>query len=246
MVEGRDDRLFFERFTSEQKCAIDVATGKENVCSVIEILEKDNFHGVLGIVDADFDRLTNGAIRSENILMSENHDLITMLMCSPALYDVTREFGSRRKIQAFGGDVLDALICRGLPVGYLRLYSIREGLGLKFSNLSYSAWIDTKTFKADTSKLIEEVKNRSQRHDLSSSVIATEIEALHKCQFNPYEICNGTDLVAILSLGLRRALGNNNSSQVTMDILKKSLRLAYSIREFSLSKLWRDIQCWEK
>ena len=54
VVEGRDDRLFMERFICHEICKIEVAEGKENVCEVLRILESDNFMGVLGLIDADF------------------------------------------------------------------------------------------------------------------------------------------------------------------------------------------------
>ena len=245
VVEGRDDRLFLESFISFCRCTIEVATGKGNVCDVIEILDEDSFDGVLGIIDADFDRLEGIPTRSVNLLMPESHDLITMLVRSPALDGVLRELGSRRKIESFGQNVLDALISRALPVGYLRMYSIREGLGLKFNGLNYSAWIDRASFVANTDELIEEVKNHSQRHDLCSSTLAAAIDELNSINYCPYEICNGTDLVEILSLGLRSALGNNNPSAVTGEVLKRSLRLGYSRQMFGSSRLKKDIEGWE-
>lgn len=246
VVEGRDDRLFMEGYTSSLSCQIDVADGKDNVRCVIDILDRHAVYGVLGIIDADFDRLLGSSKRSKNLIMPEGHDLITMLVSSRALDGVLREYGSRRKIQKFGGCILDALIERALPLGYLRLYSLQEGLDLKFSNVNYSAWIDNASFEANTTKLITEVKNRSQRHDLCSTTLAKVIKELHSCNHNPYEICNGTDLVEILSVGLRRALGNKKPSQVTGEVLKTSLRLEYSNQDFKLSKLSRDIQQWEK
>ena len=245
IVEGRDDRLFMQSFISPSKCTIIVAEGKQKVCDVINNLEKGNFDGVLGLIDADFDRIEGSTDRSQNLVMPEHHDLIMMLVSSPALDRILTELGSRNKLKAFEEDVLEALIDRALPVGYLRLYSMREELCLQFRGQKYSDWIDLTSFVANTEKLIETVKNYSQRHDLSSSVLADAIRELHGSQYNPYEICNGTDVIEILSIGLRRVLGNNNAKEVESESLKSSLRLAYSEQQFCSSDLMRDIEKWQ-
>lgn len=100
IVEGRDDRLFHEKFVDLDICNITVADGKEKVCEVIDILEKDKFPGVLGIVDSDFDRIESSDIKSPNIIFSDFHDLETMLINSNALDGVLVEYGSKKKSQA--------------------------------------------------------------------------------------------------------------------------------------------------
>ena len=245
IVEGRDDRLFMESFISPSKCTILVAEGKQKVCDVIDILEKGNFDGVLGLIDADFDRIEGIPDRSQNLVMPECHDLIMMLLRSPAFDQTLRELGSRPKLVVFKENVLDSLMNRALPVGYLRLYSLREELNLRFRNLNYSAWITRSSFVADTPTLIETVKNYSQRHDLSSTVLATAIEELRGSKYDPYEICNGTDVIEILSIGLRSVLGNKNAGEVGGELLKMSLRLAYSEQYFFSSRLRKDIEKWQ-
>ena len=245
VVEGRDDRLFMRNFTDRAACNIVVAEGKENVCKVIRILDDDNFTRVLSLVDADFDRVESIPSRGPNILMPEYHDLETMLLCSPALDRILIEFGSQTKLETFGEDVLDGLISRALPLGYLRLYSMRNELGLTFDGLNYSAWIDRASFHVHATRLINEVKNRSQRHDLSSNDLEVAIQEIKEADHDTREICTGTDLIEILSIGLRSKLGSNSTSVVNAEILRRSLRLAYTEQEFSMSNLGRDIANWE-
>ena len=245
IVEGRDDRLFMQAFISLSTCEIEVAQGKQNVCDVIDILDAANFDGVLGLIDADFDRIEGIPDRSHNLVMPECHDLIMMLVKSPALDRTLKEMESRPKLEAFKENVLEALIERALPVGYLRLYSLRERLDLRFRKLNYAAWISRSSFMADTPTLIETVKNHSQRHDLPSSVLASAIEELHGSKYDPYEICNGTDVIEILSIGLRKVLGNEKASAVKSESLKSYLRLAYSEQHFCSSNLKRDIEKWQ-
>lgn len=245
IVEGRDDRLFMASFISQSTCTIRVAQGKQNVCAVIDILDKDNFSGVLGLIDADLDRIEGSQKRSQNLVMPECHDLIMMLVSSPALDRVLTEVGSRKKLENFEGNVLEALIDRALPVGYLRLHSLREKLNLQFKGLSYSAWINRSSFAANTTELIRRVKNLSQRDDLSSRDLANAIAELDKSNYDPYEICNGTDVVEILSIGLRSVLGNGKAREVGVESLKSLLRVGYSVHHFRSSRLKKDIEKWQ-
>ena len=146
VVEGRDDRLFMERFTCPDECKIIVVQGKENVLDVIEILEDDEFVGALGLIDSDFDRIEEIRHPSINIVTPEFHDLETMMLCSPALDRVLIEFGNKTKLENVQKNTLNELIERALPVAYLRLYSVREQLCLKFSRLRYSTWINPSSF----------------------------------------------------------------------------------------------------
>ena len=157
IVEGRDDKLFMDGYISPENCRIVVAIGKQNVCDAIGILDDDGFDGALGMVDADFDRVEGIPDRSRNLVMPECHDLVTMLVRSPALARVLREFGSQDKLDSFGKSVLDALIEIALPIGYLRLHSLRDDLNLRFRGLDYARWIDARSFQspygqADTSR----------------------------------------------------------------------------------------------
>ena len=245
VVEGSDDRHFMEHFICSDCCEIVVAQGKQKVCDVIRILENDCFPGCLGLVDADLDRIEGSLDRGPNILMYECHDLETMLIFSPALDRILREFGSQKKLGKLGERVLDSLLARALPVGYLRWYSQRERLDLKFEDLNYSKWIQRTSLVFDIGNLIKEVKNTSQRHDLPSSLLRETMQELAEAKNDTCEICNGTDLIEILSMGLRGKFGNNNANDVKVSILKRSLRLAYSEREFLLSRLGQSIRTWE-
>ena len=245
IVEGRDDWLFMGRFIAPGTCEIRVAYGKQNVSDAIGILEGDQYDGVLGMIDADFDRIEGTPSRSQNVVMPECHDLFTMLVSSPALARVVREFGSPEKLDRLGKTALEALTEVALPIGYLRLHSQREGLNLRFRDLNYSRWIGLTSFQADTARLIEVVKSRSQKHDLSTDTIAKAIADLHDADYDPCEVCVGADLVEALSIGLRRALGSRRAADVRVDYLKSGLRLAYSDTEFRASTLMRDIEHWQ-
>ena len=211
----------------------------------MKLLEKENYQGIIGLVDADFERIDTQQNSITNSVMPQYHDLETMLICSLALDRVLVELGSQSKLDGFDENVLDALISRALPIGYLRLYSLRNALNLKFKDLNYSAWIDRKTFQVSITRLIKEVKNNSQRQDIPSDLLEKSIRELKDSRHDPREICNGTDLIEILCIGLKRKLGNGNDSTVNAAVLRQSLRLAYSDQDFWASPLREAISNWE-
>ena len=67
VVEGRDDRLFCERYIDD-RCGVVVAGGKEGVLEVIRILDDYGFAGALGMVDPDFDLIEGARFPSLNIV----------------------------------------------------------------------------------------------------------------------------------------------------------------------------------
>src|SRR6267142_3183576 len=165
IVEGSNDRLLYERFFDVQQCKFVVAEGKEKVCEVIRILDAGGFRGVLGIVDADFDLLDEIPASSLNVIRGDCHDLEAMLVRSPALDRVLREFGSEGKIQRFvaqaGAEIRHVLLTAATPLGYLRWHSLRSDLRLRFDGLLFPRFVDMARLTVDRAQLITTVKNHS-------------------------------------------------------------------------------------
>jgi hypothetical protein len=242
LVEGSSDKVFYERFIDKIVCQIVVMAGKVQVIGVLDILERASFDGVLGIIDADFDRLKCSVDESVNLLCTDTHDLETMLIDSPALDKVIAEFGSEDKIANLQLDVRTSLVEAGRSIGYLRWISQCDELNLTFSDLKFSKFIDEKTLQMNELALIQEVKNKSQAFSLKAEDLQRRIATENNKGFNPCEVCCGHDLVEILALGLRRTIG---TMSVDSDSLERSLRLAYEEVYFRKTQLWTNIRQWE-
>lgn len=251
VVEGRDDRLLYEKFSADpQQCRFVVAGNKERVCEVIRILDSDGFHGALGIVDADFDLLDGTSVSSSNIVRGDCHDIEAMLVRSPAFDKVLREFGSEDKIGKLitrtGTDIRNVLLAAASPLGYLRWHSQRSALQLRFEELQFAGFIDTRTLTVNRSALITTVKNNSQRHDLDADELGSAIRKMEGLKPDPWHLCNGHDLVSVVSFGLRRAIGSRVSRVVATEELERALRLAYEAVDFAASEIFQAIQEWER
>ena len=244
VVEGRDDRLFFEQFVDRRHCRVIVVDGKRNVGDVVGILEAARFPGVAGVVDADFDHIEGIGAASDNIIMLETVDLEALLIQSPSLDRVLVELGSMEKIAGFHASVRDVLVAAALPIGCLRLHSRRSDLNLTFDGLRYERCIEVASLRIDVLRLIREVQNRSQYFELPYQDVALDIDTINGSVEDPWLVCYGADMVEILAFGLRRTLGTNSAKAVEPKVVRRCLRLAYQCADLNDSRLGRDLRTW--
>ncbi|WP_341732813.1 DUF4435 domain-containing protein [Microcoleus sp. EPA2] len=246
IAEGDTDARVWKNLVDSTKCRVEIAHNKNNAVKVLNILERDNFAGVLGVVDADFDILEGTVPLSPNLLFTDTHDLETMLLKSPALEKVLLEHGSEDKIKGFGKDVRQTLLESARIIGYLRWASLKFDYCLRFEDLAFNKFINKETLALNESDLMKAVKNNSQQPGLNETEVKTKMDSLKTNAHDMWYICCGHDMIAILSIALCKALGSCNSKQVESNVLEKDLRLAYESGHFRLTKLYVSIQRWEQ
>ncbi|MGL5080845.1 MAG: DUF4435 domain-containing protein [Microcoleaceae cyanobacterium] len=249
LVEGCSDRIFYERFVDKLTCVLVSISGKPSsklrVIEVLCILEKSDFQGVLAIVDADFDHLEVSLHSSPNLIRTDTHDLETILLNSSALEKVIAEFGSEEKIAKFGRGVRTVLLEAGMPIGYLLWISQLDELNLTFDGITFSKFINDQTLQIDEFKLIQEVKNKSQAFVLKNEDLQQRLIKQKSDTRDPWQVCCGHDLVKILSLGLRKAIGSAKASDVEPNNLERILRLAYEETYFYKTQIYSSVCSWE-
>lgn len=250
IVEGQTaDLRVYKRLVDSERAQVTPAHNKDRAIAALKILEETDFAGVVAIIDADFWRLEGQQPTSLNLFITDTHDLETMLIESPALDKLLDEFGSEQKIARFTEnnktDVRQALLIAACPIGYLRWVSQRNNLSLKFEGIVFSRFIDDDTLHIDISDLIRVVKNKSNRHDLDANDLHDKIDRLTDPKHNSWDICCGHDLVYILSIGLSKVLGSNNSSEVKPEVLEKFLRTGYESAYFLSTQLYQSLREWE-
>jgi hypothetical protein len=245
LVEGRDDRLFYEKFVDLSRCSIVVAETKEDVAAVLKILDVGGFSGVVGLVDSDFEKVDGAGRATPNLIMTDLHDIECMMLRSSALQRMLGEYVSRQKLERFGRDVLGVLVAAASPIGSLRLHSARKGLALRFDGLRYARCVNRQTLEIDMDALVSEVKDRSNRPDIPNEALVAAIQAIGPTVQDVWQICVGTDLLGVLAIGLRHALGSNKSTDVEDQQLRRSLRLAYGDDDFAGTEVLRQLRAWE-
>ncbi len=246
IAEGDTDARVWKNLMDSTKCRVEIAHNKNNAIAVLNILEKDNFAGVFAIVDADFDILEETFPLSPNLLLTDTHDLETMLLKSPALEKVVTEHGSAEKIESFPQDIRQTLLQSAQIIGYLRGASLKFNYCLKFEGLAFKQFVDDRTLILNESKLIQTVKNNSQKPGLDEQEIRANMDSLKTDTQDMWYVCCGHDMISILSIALCKALGSCNSKQVEPNVLEQNLRLAYDSAHFRKTKLYIAIQTWEQ
>jgi 5S rRNA maturation endonuclease (ribonuclease M5) len=245
IVEGHSDKLIYERLVNKQEVRITIASGKNNAIKALSILEKENFCRVFAVIDADFSRIEQQIPDSNNLFLTDEHDLEMMLIKSAAFDKLLKERGSEEKIAAFSKDIRETLLKLGQEIGKLRLLSLRNELNLKFEGLNFSKFIDKKNLSIDIDKLIISIKNHSQKLSLDEQQIKQDLSVISDENHDPWQLCCGHDFIGILAIALCKVLGTWNANDVKTEVLERELRLAYELSYFYQTQIYQLMVNWQ-
>jgi hypothetical protein len=245
LVEGGSDAKFYRQLIDSDQCQLVVALNRDMAISVLEILQQAPSDDVVAIVDKDFDELNRTLPDRPNLFFTDTHDLETMLLKSPALEKLIGELGSKEKLAKFGHDVRSVLLTTGCSIGCLLWISIQDGLNLKFEGINFQKFIDKEMLTIDELELIEEVKRKSQKLNLKTSELHQHLTEKKTLSHDFWQVCRGHDLINILSIGLRHAIGTKNAKDVTAEILESNLRMCYEQIYFQTTQLHSSLCRWE-
>lgn len=249
IVEGDTDARVYKRFVDEADCKVIPAHNKDNAIDVLKILENESLEGILVIVDADFWHLEGIKANSENLFLTDTHDLETMIISSSEVREkILSECGSTNKMNQLRHPVIHLVLEATLPIGLFRWIasSSMDNLPLKFRDLPFENFVEIPKLKVNINKLLEEVKANSEEPEIDEKSIKNKIKSLKKENHDPWQVCSGHDMVQILAIGLRSVFGNRKMSKLTADILEQMLRVAYEYSHFQLTQLYQSIENWEK
>jgi hypothetical protein len=172
-----------------------------------------------------------------------------MMLRSGALDRLLNEFGATDRVESFAkqhGPLIGYTIARnGSLLGCLLLVSLQNDHGLSFEDLAFSHFVSPSSLQFDRAAMLSEVKNKSQKHALDWVTIEQDTLALDRQAHDPWQMCCGLHLLEVLAIGFRRTFASHNKGEATVNILARSLRLAYSIVEFAATALYHAIRRWE-
>lgn len=252
IVEGDSDSRFYKKLVDKNACelhhTVNTQNAKDEVIRALKLLEsgRSPLAGVFAVVDADFMRIENVAMPSTNLFLTDGHDLECMLLKSKALEELLGQFASTKKLEDYikaHGPIREALLGACKPLGLLRLYNHQQGLNLRFKNLEYKKFIDSKTLKVDTKELVRLIQARSMKPNLEKS-----LKALLKApsSLDAWQICQGHDLTNVLAFALSITIGTNNRGSVDSEIVEKVLRVGYQPDWFKNTTLYKQMIQWEE
>ena len=244
IVEGDDDSRFWCSRVSKTECEIIIAGGKTNVIGGLSRLDAHEFRGALVIVDDDYDGLEGVTCGSPNVVISETHDIECLILRSSALEKLLGELGASGKVNSFEKQskqtVRDALLERGLAFGRLRWLAHRKNWTFDFSLLKPERFVDITSWQVNDAGLRMEAANQLGMPD--SAELDKCIQQLPDA--DPWKVCQGHDLVAILRRGLQKILGDIKPTTGTSQI-SAVLRVGLDYMEFKDTQLYGAIASWE-
>jgi hypothetical protein len=247
IVEGLDDSQFLRRHLDTGRVV--VANGRPYVLDALEELNRTATPGIAGFVDSDFWELDGDAPQTVRLVRTDAHDVEMMLLASPALDHVLAEFGSGQQIETFeearGTDVRTALLRLATPLGCLRWLSHKHKFGLDFDGLVLGDFISEKKLTADDEAMLRTVLARSQKTVERIETLRADLATTVAAAPDPFHACCGHDCVDVLSIGLRRVLGQNNDGEVSRERLERALRLAFESRYFDAGRVSGAFKAWQ-
>ena len=258
IVEGNSDYHFYKKFIDQSKCLIKQAYGNINVIEVIEILDSRNFERKLAIIDSDFRKLDNEIEQNKSVIITDEHDIEVMIFKSPALERVLEVHYSEAKFKGFQSkqniDFRDLILNLAKPIGYLKWANKKYNLGLVFKpknpegrQIKYSKIYDEKklTFNGEN-VLIKTIIDYSNNKGTEVKPLQ-EIEEAYRTQINEvadlFQLCNGHDITNLISLALRKAIGNKNLDYKAIEC---DLILSFDTSEFDKTEIFMSMKEWEK
>jgi hypothetical protein len=249
VVEGVTDGRLYGKFIDRDETKIITAFSKDNVRrSVNEVWGRRGDKKVIGIMDADLDRLC-GKTYSPPLFLSDKRDMESMIMSTGALEDVLTEYSDPELLEGFEekyGKVRDILARSAYPVGLLMFVSARERIGFSFKNLDHSAFIHRKTLAIDIRKMIDEVFSQSLNKGAGKKELADMIAEEEETLNDPWNAVRGHDAAAVLVIGLSETFGSYNSAGMNEGRVTGALRLAFGLGYFAETDLYKDITRWSQ
>lgn len=251
VVEGTTDKRFYGKFVDHTACRIEVALSKENVIDSMMELNRTETPGVLGVVDADYMHLDGTTLEVSGVYVTDTHDIETLILRSSALEDVLAEYADMDRYQNFidrtGLDIRDILLRNGYRVGALRWLALRSAIYLRFDNLDLSSCMSGDTYLINPDLLIQNVIRNSNPDKLRGMEnLEVRLESIEQGQYDPWQMSRGHDLVALLLILLKLAIGTKLVNQMNEGQLEGSLRLAFDEVHFQETRLYQSIQAWEQ
>ena len=222
MVEGDADEDLWGKFTSKEDCELFVADGKYNITEALDTINGEGLDGVAGIVDADYELITESEkLRQDNLLYDKcfpNAEL--MILASAALTDVLKEkfHCDYPEIQKLA-DLLKTEAERlAMEFGYFRLLNELKCYGISFKEFwksrryDFDEFVDIENiariqfrqdcFAKQLAIFHNAGKNLGQENRIEHGELlegVAQLKQVDKFQTPNKQLCQGHETVAIIA-----------------------------------------------
>lgn len=258
LVESKSDEIFFRKLFNEKTATIFSVNGYQNVIDVLnKIQEKDKFNFVIGVIDADFRRITNENLGLKTIFLTDGHDLEMMTIKSDVWDLVINQYKDKVKLDSFEkikGNIKDFLLKLSKEVANVRFLNHAEKLDLIFKSvdkkcnynfIDYADFIDKNTLDFNKKAMLKIIENKSQKLSFfgNNPNYTTKLDEISNVNYDLYDFCNGHDFMNILALSFEKAIG---SKKLSGKALEDSFCISYRSSDFQKTELYSSLTKWEK
>ena len=248
LVEGESDLAIFEaRLLNGATCKIWQLNGRKEVLTAISQTRLGNVPGVIAIVDADFDRLIDNALESDDLFYCDGHDAEIMMSLTNALEEVIRFKADPVKVEAAKAkksqSIRDILLDMGTPIGAAMLIDFKNGWNLSFKELEYESFIDARNFHCDEDKLSRALVKQKPALCIDPRDFANQIRNKVREIDNPSELCRGHDFCRIFALCF--AKGSPREFLTRAKDIEEGLRMVFQRAQFETTELYRKLIDWQ-
>jgi hypothetical protein len=240
LVEGDTDTRLYRKFMlPTPHVRLTHCDGKPTLNAAMGLVASRGIPCVLGICDADFDRLL-GRTAPQSISWTDFHDAEMMIVYSDAFRHVCEElYGHSLNDQAFQA-ARDHLIEVAAHIGSVRLWNEENNGRLRFRSVEPGQFLDSDGFSANDylARLLEVSADSSINLDQLSIVYADARTAI-----GLGELATGHDFSSLLD---KDSAVKSDRAPYGAEAVEKMLRLSFDVRSFAATRLLSDLRAWER
>lgn len=127
-------------------------------------------------------------------------------------------------------------------IGYLRFISCKDSYNFKFKSIEYKKFVNTENLSIDLAKLIKEVKNKSQMHNLNEEEILNKLSKpinIDLCLLN-----SGHDIINIVCEAMKKAIAKNSNRKYDHDLIQDKFLYGCDIEQFKNYGLYKQLKLY--
>jgi hypothetical protein len=248
-LEGCDDKRLFGTIFHEDHVVLVATNGITSVKSVVRGLlqSSEKYKNVIGIVDADFDRILGVKNLDPNIFLTDNHDAEMMLIQNDTMFTkitsillADKDIRDRCDYVNFRKRILEVLVWFSL----IRLYNCEHEMKLNFEKFPIHTFIDFEesdiSFRLRKSECITLVNQRSANK--TGEIKEADIDTMSSETFDNWNLCNGHDFLKVWAQCLNCLTRKN----INESNLRENICMAFNLEIFRKTQLYKELQDWER
>lgn len=248
LIEGKSDKTFFTTLVGlPTNIRFRPVNGWERVHNTILQAQKEGYTKILGIIDRDYHSLIQDGVTENNqLLFTDYNDIEMMLFHSQSFDKFLIVCADENKLKALD-DPRMPILSAASYIGALRAISLANHFNFHFDKFECKDFVNRNTLSVDCKQLIEKITQRTRSKGIQVTISNEELETQVKSFIKEHNIgvlCNGHDVLDILSIAMVKLYASYSANQYAPDALFDYLLMGYSTEEFQKSELYIKLIDW--